>query len=625
MQRALVALQRQDEVAVLVNVVESITPEPGKPGASCQAHSKCDSPGPAVLVPPVRPNKRLCCAMNPATTIGSLLLRRGVLVGPALERARRLEAESGERIDRIAAKLGMVSDADLAGSYAEMLGSSVLGAADFPTEPVAADRLQSTFLKHARVIPLAESEHGLTVAMADPLDDVAAGALAFALEKPVVRHVALPTDIEAAWERLYGEGRTSPGVAADALIERDDEDRDADLERLKDLASEAPVIRLVNALITRAVETRASDIHLESAESRLRVRYRIDGVLREIEPPSPALKQAVISRVKIMARLNIAERRLAQDGRIRLAVRGKEIDLRVSTTPSIHGESVVLRILDRGHLALDFATLGFDATLLTPFLEILRRPHGIVLVTGPTGSGKTTTLYTALTTLNSPDSKVLTVEDPVEYVLEGINQVQVMPQIGLTFASALRSFLRQDPDIMMIGEIRDLETAQIAVQAALTGHLVLSTVHTNDAASAMTRLLDMGIEDYLLTSTINGVLGQRLVRQLCPACKESYAAPPELAERLGLVGLASSVHITLWRSIGCPACNGTGFRGRTMILELMVITDAIRPLVLRHAEAREIQAMATEGGMQTMYVHGMRKALAGVTTVDEVVRVIRDT
>jgi general secretion pathway protein E len=331
----------------------------------------------------------------------------------------------------------------------------------------------------------------------------------------------------------------------------------------------------------------------------------------------------VVSRVKIMARLNIAERRLAQDGRIRQVVRGQEIDLRVSTTPAIHGESVVLRILDRGSLALDFAAIGFDAELLPGWRDITGRPHGIVLVTGPTGSGKTTTLYTTLHELNATGVKILTIEDPVEYVLAGVNQVQVKPQIGLTFASALRSFLRQDPDIMMIGEIRDLETAQIAVQAALTGHLVLSTVHTNDAASAITRLLDMGVENYLLPSTINGVLAQRLVRTLCTACREPYAASADLAAQLGFADVAGR-EVVLHRAIGCPACGGTGYRGRTMILELMPMTDTLRPLVLRRADSREIQAAAVGQGMQTMHAHGLRKVLAGTTTLEEVVRVIRD-
>src|SRR5215472_16687728 len=414
--------------------------------------------------------------LDEASASGRLLAERALLSAPALERARRLEAESGERIERIAAKHGLVSERDLAALYAELLGAPLVGSTDFPAEPVGVGHIRPVFLKQARLIPLAERPDALVVAMADPLDEGTVRALEFALDKRVERRAGLPADIEAAYERLYGGGRPAIEQIYDAAGEREDDDRDADLERLKDLASEAPVIRLVNALITRAVEMGASDIHLESGEGRLRLRYRIDGVLREIDPPPGRLKSAIVSRLKIMAKLNIAERRLAQDGRIRLAVRGKEIDLRVSTTPAIHGESVVLRILDRGTLALDFTELGFDDELLGPFLDILDRPHGIVLVTGPTGSGKTTTLYTALTTLNSPDRKILTIEDPIEYLLEGINQVQVRPQIGLTFANALRSFLRQDPDIMMVVEIRDLETAQIAVQAALTGHLVLSTV-----------------------------------------------------------------------------------------------------------------------------------------------------
>jgi len=562
--------------------------------------------------------------MDHAPDIQSVLAGQGLLSGSALDRVRRLEAESGERIDRIAAKLGLVSDQDLARAYAALLGSPLVATEEFPGEPVAPDRLGRAFLKRARVVPLAESAAAVVVAMADPLDEAALRALEFALAKPVHRRAALPADIDAAHERLYGDGRSAIDQINAMIGERDDEGREADLERLKDLASEAPVIRLVNTLITRAVELLASDIHIESGDAAVSVRYRIDGVLHDVEAPPARLKSAIISRVKIMAKLNVAERRLAQDGRIRLAVRGKEIDFRVSTTPSIHGECVVLRILDRGSLKLDFSALGFDEALLGPFLESLNRPHGIVLVTGPTGSGKTTTLYTALTGLNSREQKILTAEDPVEYVLDGVIQLQVKPEIGLTFASALRSFLRQDPDIMMIGEIRDLETAQIAVQAALTGHLVLSTVHTNDAASAITRLLDMGIEDYLLTSTINGVLAQRLVRQLCRECREPYQPAPELIARLGLAELAPAGPIRLFRPVGCAACGGTGYRGRTMILELLLPSDPIRSLVLRHAEAREIAAEAVRGGMQTMYVHGLRKSLAGVTSIDEVMRVIRD-
>ncbi|HEY3912312.1 MAG TPA: type II secretion system ATPase GspE [Stellaceae bacterium] len=554
-----------------------------------------------------------------AAQIGRLLAERGLLSATAFERVRRLEIESGERVDRIAAKLGLVGERDLAALYAELLDSPLVEAAEFPAQPVGGEQIRGAFLKQARLIPLAEHAEALVVAMADPLDDTAARALEFALDKRVERRAAAPADIEAAYDRLYGDGRPAIEQIYDLAGEREDADRDEDSERLKDLASEAPVIRLVNALVTRAVEMGASDIHLEAGDGRLRLRYRIDGVLREIEPPPARLKGAIVSRIKIMAKLNIAERRLPQDGRIRLAVRGKEIDFRVSTTPAAHGESVVLRILDRGTLALDFAALGFADDLLPRFLEILERPHGIVLVTGPTGSGKTTTLYTALTILNRPESKLLAVEDPVEYLLDGINQVQVRPQIGLTFAHVLRSFLRQDPDIIMVGEIRDLETAQIAVQAALTGHLVLSTVHTNDAPSAITRLLDMGIENYLLTSTINVVLAQRLVRRLC-GCRKPYRPSLELAEELGL----GAREATLYRPLGCAECGGTGYRGRTMILELMGLDETIHPLILRRADAREIRSQAVQGGMRTMYAHGISKALAGVTTVEEVIRVTRE-
>jgi len=554
-----------------------------------------------------------------AQAIGDILSSQGLLTGPALERAQRLEAESGERLDRIAAKLGLISDRDLARAYAGILGTPLVEPAEFPAAPVAPDRIGRAFVRRARVVPLAERDATLMVAMADPLDEAAARALEFAVGCPVQGRAALPADVDAAIERLYGDGRGSMARIAEAAGDRGGEDREEDLERLRDLASEAPVIRLVNALITHGVEIGASDIHLESADDRLRVRYRVDGVLRDGEPPPPRLRGAVISRLKIMAKLNVAERRLAQDGRIRLAVRGKEIDFRVSTIPAIHGECVVLRILDRGALRLDFTALGFDDDLLPPFLEQLSRPHGIVLVTGPTGSGKTTTLYTALTGLNRSDRKILTAEDPVEYMLDGVNQLQVKPEIGLTFATALRSFLRQDPDIMMIGEIRDLETAQIAVQAALTGHLVLSTVHTNDAASAITRLLDMGIEDYLLTSTINGILAQRLVRRLCPACRRPFGVPEPMAHRLGL-----RPGTTLYRAGGCGACNDSGFSGRTMILEFLVPSDAIRDLVLRHAPAREIAAEAMRGGMRTMHAHGLRKVQEGQTTLEEVVRVTQE-
>jgi general secretion pathway protein E len=436
--------------------------------------------------------------------------------------------------------------------------------------------------------------------------------------------VAIPSELEAALERLYGAGRTALGQIVGDVEQRDELAFDADVQHLKDLASEAPVIRLVSLIITNALEARASDIHIEPFENRLVVRYRIDGVLHEVESPPRKFSAAVISRVKIMANLDIAERRLPQDGRIRLRIQGKEIDLRVSTVPTMHGESVVMRILDKGGVALDFKRLGFEKDTLERFLEVLTQPHGILLVTGPTGSGKTTTLYTALERLNQPDVKILTVEDPVEYQMPGINQIQVKPQINLTFANALRSIVRQDPDVIMIGEIRDIETAEIAVQSALTGHLVLSTVHTNDAASTMNRLLDMGVEDYLLTSTVIGILAQRLVRTLCEQCKEPHVALPEIVEQMGLGRFSTRKEITLYKPTGCPQCAQTGYSGRISIMEMLPMTDPMRSLVMKHATATDLKAEAIRERMLTMYEDGLRKAVRGITTFEEVLRVTRE-
>jgi general secretion pathway protein E len=436
--------------------------------------------------------------------------------------------------------------------------------------------------------------------------------------------VAVPIELEAALERLYAElGEGSE--AAEMLDEMvaDAEPAEEDAERLKDLASEAPVIRLVNQLIARAVETHASDVHLEPFPDRLRIRYRYDGVLHEVEPPPARLQAAVISRIKIMARLDIAERRLPQDGRIKLTVRGHEIDFRVSSVPSLHGEKVVLRILDRTAVEFDFAKLGLPHDIRQGIERALDLPNGMVLVTGPTGSGKTTTLYTGLLKLNTVARNVVTVEDPIEYQLTGINQIQVKPQIGLNFASLLRSILRQDPDVIMIGEIRDLETVQIAVQAALTGHLVLSTIHTNSAAATMTRLRDMGLEDYLMTATLKAVLAQRLVRRLCTVCKTPDPAPSALIERFGLERLAPDKEITLFHAQGCPACRGTGFRGRRAIAELLVPNRAIDRLIFEGADDAAIERAAVEQGMRPIFDSGLLAVIEGDTTIEEVVRCIR--
>jgi general secretion pathway protein E len=551
------------------------------------------------------------------------LVESGKLSADALVRAEQVAADSSERIETVLTRLGLVGERDLAEAFAAMLGLPLLAAPQYPQAPILEDRLKRKFLRDARVVPVEDRAEGVVIAMANPLDTYAIEAVRFAIGRPVIVHVAYPADLEAAHQRLYGEGKSQIREIFEETRGRGDDTSGEDIDKLKDIASDAPVVRLVNLLISRAVEARASDIHIEPMENELRVRYRIDGVLQPVESPPQRLASAIVSRVKIMARLNIAERRLAQDGRIGLAVRGRDIDFRVSTVPTVHGESVVLRILDREHLDLDFGRLGFDEDLVARVRNLLAQPHGIVLVTGPTGSGKTTTLYTALTELSTPDRKVLTIEDPVEYQLAGVNQVQVKPQIGLSFASALRSFLRQDPDIMMVGEIRDLETAEIAVQAALTGHLILSTLHTNDAASAVTRLLDMGVEDYLLTSTINGVAAQRLVRTLCPACREPYAPLPELVEKLGLARLAQGRAPTLHRAVGCEACNHTGYRGRSAIVEVLAVDDRIRQAILKNEDAGAIERLACEAGMQTMYAHGLKKALAGITTIEDVMRVAR--
>ena len=556
--------------------------------------------------------------------IGEILIERGKLDAAGLDRALRLQQETHERLGVLLVTLGLVAQRDVAEALAHQLGMPLVEAAGYPELPILEERISARFLRDARVLPLAEGEHELVLAMADPTDGYTISAFEMLTGLKVRPQVAIPTELEAALERLYGAGKSALGQIMGDVEQRDDLAFDADVQHLKDLASEAPVIRLVSLIITNALEMRASDIHIEPFENRLIVRYRIDGVLHEVESPPRRLSPAVISRVKIMANLDIAERRLPQDGRIRLRVQGKDIDLRISTVPTMHGESVVMRILDKGGVALDFKRLGFEEGTLKAFLDVLLEPHGILLVTGPTGSGKTTTLYTALDRLNKPDVKILTVEDPVEYQMPGINQIQVKPQIDLTFANALRSIVRQDPDVIMIGEIRDLETAQIAVQSALTGHLVLSTVHTNDAPSTVNRLLDMGVEDYLLTSTVIGILAQRLVRTLCPHCKEEYVALPELVEEMGLRKFADGGEIRLFHEKGCHGCAQTGYIGRISIMEMLPMTDPLRSLIMRHATSTDLRAEAIKGGMTTMYEDGMRKAVAGITTFEEVLRVTRE-
>ena len=552
------------------------------------------------------------------------LLQRGKLDHAAVDRARRASAgiDNG-RLHVVLTSLGLVSEADMAQAFSDVLGIPPVRQGDFPDEPVAADRLTARFLRDARAIPLAMTDTQLLLAVADPFDDFLQKAVRLAVGLPIGLRIAIPADIERAFERLYGTSRMdvdrSASEAADDLAEPSE-----DAQRLKDLASEAPVIKLVNTIISRAVEARASDVHIEPFEGDLRVRYRIDGLLRTMDPPPAEWRSAIVSRIKIMAKLNIAERRVPQDGRVKLAVRGQEIDFRVSTVPTMHGESVVMRILDKTAAVHDFSALGFDEETLEAYLGLLEQPNGIVLVTGPTGSGKTTTLYTSLLRLNTPDRKLITVEDPIEYQLYGINQIQVKAQVGLGFGEALRSILRQDPDVIMIGEIRDRETAQIAAQAALTGHVVLSTLHTNSAAGSVARLLDIGLEDYLLASTVNGIAAQRLVRILCTRCRQPHPAAADVIRELDLERHAAGEPIRIYRAAGCPACGGSGYLGRSAIAELLVMTDDLRRLALRKADARDIHKTAVASGMRTLYEDGLRKAIQGVTSIEEIMRVTRD-
>jgi general secretion pathway protein E len=558
----------------------------------------------------------MLAASESRQSLADLVLERGLVPSETLNRALTVQSETGERLDAVLTRLGLVSEVALAQAIASATGLKVATADDFPKERVELEEISTRFLRDSKAVPLSATDREVEVAFVDPLDGYAPTALSFALGRKIVARVARASDLEAALDRLYG------ALDRGENDETDSEADEADLERLKDLASDAPIVRAVNNLITRAAEARASDIHIEPTEDAIQIRFRIDGILREQEPLPVNLKSAFISRIKVMSNLNIAERRLPQDGRLRHAVRGQDIDFRVATSPTIHGETVVLRILDRSNLALEFSTLGFDQELLDEYNHVLYQPHGILLVTGPTGSGKTTTLYASLNALNTPERKILTIEDPIEYRMPGVNQTQVKPQIGLSFAAALRSFLRQDPDVMMVGEIRDLETAQVAIQSALTGHMILSTLHTNSAASAVTRLLDMGVEPFLITSTLNAVMAQRLVRRLCPACRTPELATENTLSALGLA--ATSEPITFYHAKGCGACGQSGFRGRIALFELLTMNDEIARLVLTRAEAREIQKAALEAGMRTMLTDGMAKARNGSTTIEEVLRVTRE-
>ncbi|HYP14743.1 MAG TPA: type II secretion system ATPase GspE [Bryobacteraceae bacterium] len=543
--------------------------------------------------------------------LGEMLLERQLVTPEDLERALELQKERGEKIGKILIEAGFVAARDVLGTLSEQLHVPLVTIDGPPAVSPETEKLSPRVLRQSKCIPVAIYESTLTLAIADPLDFETLAVVRSFTGLRVDAVLAPEQEILDAIEKHYGQRDR----AATQDFEADAGQATEDLEHLRDMASEAPVIRLVNSMIAQAVEKRASDIHVEPFEKEFRIRFRVDGVLYNQEPPPKEMKAAIISRVKLMAKLNIAERRLPQDGRIKIKTVGREVDLRVSTLPTLYGESVVMRLLDRSAGDFyDLRRLGFDGHMLSRMEYYTSLPHGIMLVTGPTGSGKSTTLYSALKRINLPDKKIITIEDPVEYQMDGINQIHVNPQIGLTFANGLRHIVRQDPDVIMVGEIRDRETADVAIRAALTGHFVFSTLHTNDAPSAITRLTDMGVENYLMSSSLVSVLAQRLVRVICKHCKV------EAGDRITPFGET----IKTYRGEGCERCFKSGYTGRVGIFELMELNDEIRKRIMANADAVDITAAARRNNMRNLREDGWLKVSEGVTTADEVLRVTQE-
>jgi general secretion pathway protein E len=544
-----------------------------------------------------------------APRLGEILISRRIIEPEDLERALELQRERNDRLGKIMVDMGLLAQRDLLAIISEQLGVPLATIGEPPALPET-DGLSTDFMREFHFLPIGFKGSTLRIAMADPLDFETINAVSLYTTLSVVPELASEQEILDAIDRYYGEREERAGEG-----EFGSADGGEDLEQLRDMASEAPVIRLVNATIAQAIEKRASDIHIEPFEKEFRIRFRIDGVLFNQDPPPREMKAAIVSRLKLMARLNIAERRLPQDGRIKIKILGREVDLRVSTLPTLYGESVVMRLLDRSAGDFyDLRKLGFDDHMLGRMEHYTSMPHGIFLVTGPTGSGKSTTLYSALKRINTAERKIITIEDPVEYQMDGINQIHVNTQIGLTFASGLRHIVRQDPDVIMVGEIRDRETADVAIRAALTGHFVFSTLHTNDAPSAITRLTDMGVENYLITSSLVSVLAQRLVRKICRQCIVSA----------GRGYSPFGVEVETFRGAGCAECNGTGYRGRVGIFELMELNEELRRLIMANADATQLTMTAKKNGMRQLREDGWEKIATGITTPEEVLRVTQD-
>jgi general secretion pathway protein E len=564
--------------------------------------------------------------MDNQLSLSERLVERRLLSSEELERVNKLQTEQQSPLTRLVVELGFLSEEDLLPVLRDHFEIPVMSLRDIPNTilPIELPPGIGDFFKLARMVPVMIDGTELVVATTDPLDVSRLHALELAAGVRVKPVLAREKEIAARIEALYSSSYAPDGGQEAVEHQLEGIGDEEDVAHLRDMASEVPVIRLVNQMLVRALESRASDVHIEPFENQLKVRYRIDGILHEVESPPRQLKAAVISRLKILAQLNIAERRLPQDGRIKTRLAGKDVDLRIATVPTLYGESVVIRLLERGQIFTELDTLGFPPGPLAHFNEMILKPHGMILVTGPTGSGKTTTLYGALQKINDPGKKIITIEDPVEYQLSGVNQIHVKPQIGLTFANGLRSIVRQDPDVIMVGEIRDAETAEIAVQAALTGHLVFSTLHTNDAAGAISRLLEMGVQDYLLSSSLLGVLAQRLVRRLCPSCRKEvpFADMEGLTEELNL--REGNSLTTVWEATGCNACSGTGYLGRVGIFELLPVTSEICKVISQRADAGVIRNLAVQQGMRLLREDGWDKVRQGLTTLAEVLRVTRE-
>jgi len=556
-----------------------------------------------------------------AKDLGQTLLAAGAITAETLAAAQARAGDAHEGIGKALVELGAVSEEDVLRALAAHRGLPFLSAEELPFTPPVIKNLSPKYLRQYAACPVAVEGSTLTVATADPSNPLLVDELRQTLGFAVTLCVAPRQAILEAIERTYGASTALQKIVEGIAPAEGESDREEDITQLRDMAFEAPVVRLVNLLIEEAVASEASDIHIEPSEDTLRVRYRIDGILYDLEAPPRRLQAAVTSRIKLMAELNIAERRLPQDGRIRMTLNTRRVDIRVSSVPTIHGESIVMRLLDRSAVFMPFDKLGFSPEITHTFDRLIKQPNRIVLVTGPTGSGKTTTLYAALDKINAPEKKIITIEDPVEYQLKGVNQIAVRPKIGLTFSSGLRHIVRQDPDVIMVGEIRDLETAEISIQAALTGHLVFSTLHTNDAPGAITRLQDMGVEPYLLASVLSGILAQRLVRRICQSCRVPH--DPDPADLLA-IGVGDAHGAELFRGEGCEACRKTGYKGRVGIYELFVISEDIRSLILRRAATNEIRRAAVDGGMITLREDGWAKARAGLTTVEEILRVTQE-